>query len=331
MAFKTLILLVSALSFSSSQQMTCTYSIDTDIFDEPYQCTLSVDNPNGLDDAISIGGTHLGTSIMDPYGNLVSTYSNDSNVQIVKVVGVTKNIPSAICRQFPNIRTLDLAHTNLQILSATKCSKLISLTLWYNQIEESVVDLCQYQPDLQSITLSFNKINTLSDVTLKSCKNLLYFNAQINEIPTISSTFFANTPIIQTIAIGQNPITVIPNGIFNGLSKLLVLYMEGLLITDLPLNIFADTKQLNSLYMQNNKLKTITSKWFASETLQGIMRVNLDGNGVNAIDPIFFTLATKLYHLSLLNNECYNGKITDFATKRSSYMPGFQVCINNFT
>ncbi|XP_037048514.1 leucine-rich repeat neuronal protein 1-like [Bradysia coprophila] len=331
MVLKTLILLVSALSFSSSQQMTCTYSINTAYFDKPYQCTLNVNNPDGLDDAISIGGTHLGTSIMDQYGNLVSTYNNDSSVQIVKVVGVTKNIPTAICRQFPNIRELDLTDTSLQILSATKCSKLISLTVWYNQIEESVVDLCQYQPALQQITMSFNKIYILSDVTLRSCKNLLRFQVAINQIPTISSTFFANTPIIQSIAIGENPITVIPNGLFNGLSKLLFLYINNLLITDLPLNIFADTNQLKGLNMQNNKLMTITSKWFTSATLQSITDINLDGSDVNAIDPVFFTLATNLYTFSLLNNKCYNGKITDFVAKRSSYMPGFQVCINNFT
>ncbi|KAG4072293.1 hypothetical protein HA402_004225 [Bradysia odoriphaga] len=331
MALKTLILLVSALSFSSSQQMTCTYSINTDFYDKPYQCTLSVNNPNGLDDAISIGGTHLGTSIMDPYGNLVSTYNNDSDVQIVKVVGVTKNIPSAICRQFPNVRYLDLTRTGLQILSATKCSKLLDLTVWYNQIKESVVDLCQYQPALQDITMSFNNITTLSDVTLKSCKNLLSFNAQINQIPSISSTFFANTPIIQKIVIGQNLITVIPNGIFNGLSKLLILYLEGLPITDLPLNIFATTNQLVILQMQYSKLKTINSKWFSNATLQSITDVNLDGNAVNSIDPTFFTQATNLNKFSLLNNVCYNGKITDFVAKRSTYMPGFQVCIDNFT
>ncbi|KAG4072474.1 hypothetical protein HA402_004406 [Bradysia odoriphaga] len=331
MALKTLILLVSALSFSSSQQMTCTYSINTAISDNPYRCKLSVNNPNGLDDAISIGGAHLETSVMDPYGNVVSAYKNDSDVQMVEVFGVTKNIPSAICRQFPNIRYLDLTDSSLQILSATKCSKLIHLTVWYNQIEESVVDLCQYQPALEKITISFNQIKTLSDVTLKSCKNLIYFDAQNNQIPSISSTFFANTPIIQKILISSNPIAVIPNGTFNGLSKMWFLSIRYSLITDLPLNIFVDTNQLTSLNMANSKLKTINSKWFSNATLQSITDVNFDGNAVKAIDPTFFTQATNLNKFSLLNNVCYNGQITDFVAKRSTYMPGFQVCIDNFT
>ncbi len=425
MVLKTLILLVSALCFTSSQLMTCTYSFTGVVDGSRYQCDLSLNNPNGLDDAVSIGGVHSG-SYMDPYGNLISTY-NDSSVQIVTFAGISKNIPSAICRQFPNAGLLRFYSSKLQILSATRCSKASMLLLQDNLIEEALTDLCQFQPEVKDIHLPYNKLKVLSNEVVKSCKNLQYFNVGNNQLTAISSTFFATTPIIQSISFGGNPIKTIPNGLFNGLTELRTLYMRDLLITDLPLNIFPtvnkidyleignnkftqyrpewfqNLKNLYQLYMdsnqipipsdffkpmpslvfismencnisvvdpkwfstlsslynlnlyrnniyeipdntfaatnalnifldiRSNKLKTISSKWFSTVTLQRIRDLNVDNNEVNAIDPLFLELSTNLNGFSLNNNKCYTGpKITDFVAKRSSYMPGFKTCIDNF-
>lgn len=430
MVLKTFFLLISALSFTSSQQMTCDYSISDDMFDNNrYQCVLNINNPNGLDNAISIGGVHLG-SYTDQNGNQVSTY-NDSSVQIVRIVGLTKNIPSAICRQFPNTELLDFSNSGIQIVSSTKCSRATELRLSYNLIEQVTVDLCQFQPALENILIeNNNKLKVISSAALKSCKNLLMFSIDSSQVSALSSTLFANTSIINSIGISGNIISVIPDGLFNGLTELTAIVMRNLPITDLPLNIFSSaskleflsignntftqirsewsqnlkaltqlylsytrvpipanfflpmkslvflnmdncnisavnpqwfstltslfslvlsgnninaipdntfnlaingTKGLKTLDLSQNKLKTISSKWFSNTTLQYIYDINLDDNEINAIDPLFFDLAKSMSTFSLNNNKCYTGpKITNFVTKRSLYMPGFKTCIDNF-
>ncbi|XP_037024511.1 carboxypeptidase N subunit 2-like [Bradysia coprophila] len=424
MILKKLFVLVMAFCLTSAQQMTCTYSINTNYDNDPYQCTLNVNNPDGLDDSVSIGGDHLGT-YMDPYGNMMSTY-NDSSVQILTVNGITKNIPSVICKQFPNVEILNCYNSNLQIVSATKCSKLQELRFSYNLIEEVYVDLCQYQPALKKIFINNNKLRVISDVTLKSCKNIISFGVDNNRISVLPLTLFANTPNIQTISFPNNPISAIPNGIFNGLAELKEVVMRDLLLTDLPLNIFpaankltfltiannsfsqyrpewfqnlknltilmidynkilipanffqsmpllqevymgycnisvvnpqwfspltsltllrlignnideipdntfVNTKALKSLDIDYNKLKTIRSKWFSNAILQELEFLALRENQISAIDPLFFELSTKLNRFSFYGNKCYTGpQIIDFLTKRSTYMPGFQACIDNY-
>ncbi len=430
MVLKSLILLLVAFGYTSSQQMTCTYSIVTTNNINKYHCKLNISNPNGLDDAVSIGGVHSGSdsSYVDDYGNLISNSTfNDSSVQIVSVVGITKNIPSAICRQFPNVETLSLFNVGIQIVTATKCSKLTDLQLYYNSLEQSSLpDLCQFQPELRLLRLSSNKLKAIPDITLKSCKNLIYINADYNQISALSSTLFASTPMIQTISFGYNPISVIPSGIFNGLTELKALHLHNLNITDLPINVlstatklqtlvisynkftqyrpewflnlknlfelhldynnapipanlfqpltslqilslqncsisvvnpqwfstltllyqvdlqlnnisqipdktFANTTSLKNLRISGNKLTVISSKWFSTATLQSLSEISADNNKINAIDPLFFEQATGLWTVSLYNNTCYTGpKITDFKTKRSTYIPGFQACTGKY-
>lgn len=322
MALKKLILLLAALSFASSQQMTCTYYNNNN-----YGCSLNINNPDGLDDAVSIGGAHLGSgSYIDEYGNLISTSTyNDSSVQYVRVVGTTKNIPSAICRQFPNVEELSLFDVDIQIVTATKCSKLTELDIRYNLLEESTLpDLCQFQPALKRLILSNNKLKALPDITLKSCKNLVLLSADYNQISAISSTLFANTPNIEFIMFDSNPISVIPNGIFNGLTELNSLYLRDLRITDLPINVLSTATKLETLMLGYNRFTQYRPEWFVNlknltylvldsinapipanlfQSMTSLQIVALQNCSISVVNPQWFSSLTSLRLLGLrLNN-----------------------------
>ncbi|XP_037043770.1 carboxypeptidase N subunit 2-like [Bradysia coprophila] len=278
---KTFIIFVSVLHFTSCQQMDCTYSVGTS---NKYQCSLNVNNPNGLDGSVSIAGHHLGS------------YA-DGSVGIVKIIsGITKNIPSQICKQFPNIELIHFTIANIEIVSTIKCSLATELDLSRNSITGVSMDICQYQPLLTKIDLSYNQIKSISSTALKSCKNLVTFYIQYNKITEMASTLFTYAPKLRTLNINGNPITSIPEGLFG--SELTTLDMAALQITDLPLNVFPATNKLTALGLGSNDFTQYRTQWF--QNLKSLSQLWL--NWIHAPIPAnLFKSLPSLSYLMMIN------------------------------
>lgn len=91
----------------------------------PYTCHLTINNPNGLDDFTEIAGFHLANRGNADVTFLSATFQN------------TRNIPSIICRQFPNIRELYMSASNIETIgesSFSGCANLQQVTLVMNRI-----------------------------------------------------------------------------------------------------------------------------------------------------------------------------------------------------
>lgn len=287
------VVLLSVLSLTTSQQMACTYSVGSS---NKYQCSLNVNNPNGLDGSVTISGNHLGS------------YA-DKSVGIVKIIsGITKNIPSQICKQFPNTELIHFTIANIEIVSTIKCNLTTELDLSSNSITTVPFDICQYQPLLTKINLSYNQIKSISSVALKSCKNLVQFYIQYNKITEMASTLFANAPKLRTLNINGNPITSIPVGLFG--SELTTLDMAALAITDLPLNVFPATNKLTSLSLASNEFTQYRTQWFQnlkslSQLWLNWIQISIPANLFKSLPSLAFLMMINC-NITTVNREWFN-------------------------
>ncbi|KAG4076735.1 hypothetical protein HA402_002022 [Bradysia odoriphaga] len=158
------------------------------------------------------------------------------------------------------------------------------------------MDICQYQPLLTKIDLSYNQIKSISSTALKSCKNLATFYIQYNKITEMASTLFAYAPKLRTLNINGNPITSIPEGLFG--SELTTLDMAALQITDLPLNVFPATNKLTSLGLGSNDFTQYRTQWF--QNLKSLSQLWL--NWIHAPIPAnLFKSLPSLSYLMMIN------------------------------
>lgn len=137
-----LISFVASISFAQDATISCNYVNRGSTY--PYTCNLQVNNPSGSDDFQAIPGTHL-----DGF--------SDADVQFVQAFSQNSlNVPSVICRQFTNLRNVELLMTNIGVISESAfedCENLEQLALVYNNIEEIPENTFRNNQNLQYIFL----------------------------------------------------------------------------------------------------------------------------------------------------------------------------------
>ena len=140
MWIKTVFLLISlqaVLIASQTVTISCNYRQVAPTY--PYTCDLTLVNPGGLDNFDRIQGEHLaGRNDSDVL--LVSGYNQNSRI-----------VPSVICRQFPNLRDLNLLSSNIV------------------NINEAAFADCR---NLEHVMLSFNEIAEVPDNTFRNNERL---------------------------------------------------------------------------------------------------------------------------------------------------------------
>lgn len=314
MIFEIFLFVLSGVSLTLTQQMMCTYTQSTDNFSRyKYQCDLFVYNPDGLNNSVSIRGNHF-------------TSYTDANVLSVKgSAGVTKNIPSSICSQFPNVDVLYFQQMNIEIMSIQNCSRASTIFLSYNAIKELPSNLCYNQPLISSLYLSFNQIQVIASDALNSCTKLQTFNVDNNQLSEISPTLFVNKPALKVVSFGNNKkITTVQDYTFIGAFNLETLTLSGCAINNISPNAFAGLRKLKYLELSNNALTTINPQWFselvsltsllisrnplatiqsnAFKPLISLEVLSLSDLGITTLNPEWFTTLTRLTKLELTSN-----------------------------
>lgn len=127
-------------AFTSAQVVTISCNFRQSGADYPYTCDLTLINPNGLDNFDNIQGDHLESRGNDDV-TLVNAYNQNSPI-----------VPSIICRQFPNLRTLYLSNCNIQTINETAfagCANLEQIMLSFNGITEIPAFTFRNSPNLE--------------------------------------------------------------------------------------------------------------------------------------------------------------------------------------
>lgn len=249
----------------AQQPLSCDYFFFETRYEILYTCSLSIDNPNGLNNFTDIGGNHFG-------GN------TNANVQLIfKYGGITTNIPSIICAKFPNLIRVELYEigvTTITDSSFAGCAQLKEINLSGNKIT----------------SISTNAFNNLGLTSLSIEKNLL---------ATVSENLFLNQQSLEFVYMGNNPIANIPTGFFRHLPNLKAVYLSYCNLTAIDSQWFSSNERITELYLVGNRITEVPSNIAG---LQRLNYLNLAGNQIRSIPAGTFVPLPLLKNLYLNNN-----------------------------
>ena len=313
-----LVILIILLNLRSSlgQILSCSYRNDNDY---GYTCDLTIQNPNGLNNFASIGGTHL------------SGKTNSDVRQVFRIIGSnTTNVPSIICDTFQSV------------------TRLVYSEMGIKTIDEKAFKNCK---KLQLVGFTSNKISRIDENAFVENSELLILGINDNHLTGLSENYFKNLQKLTYLGINNNRFSDLPNNIFSSLQSLIELdisasqlknlRVEWFLplvnlrfmwtafnqIEELPRNIFMPLKKLEVIFLDNNKLKVIHSDPFRG--LTNLREIYFYNNQIEAIDENFID-NTGVKRLNMNNNLCMNREIFDDSTSRVSMRLALQTCFKNF-
>jgi len=233
-----------------------------------YYCRLSIQNVQGRNDFMEIAGDH-------------SEDLTNNDVRFVDADGQdTRNIPSIICQQFPNMDELFIQESHVQV------------------INEQTFEDCRH---LAFLNLNGNEITFIPDFTFINNPNLFTIEMYNNRISRIAPNAFAGLEV-EMLDFEGNLLTTIDGQWFESSKEYLTyIFMAANRIRDVPEDAFNNLDNLMSIDIGLNPEINLPSLVF--QQLQGLQRLYLDGCGINEINPLWFSSLQQLRILLLNDNQ----------------------------
>lgn len=233
-----------------------------------YFCRLTVQNVQGRNDFTEITGDHY-----EDLGN--------NDVRFVDAeVQDTRNIPSIICQQFPNLDELFIQDSHVQI------------------INEQTFEDCRH---LGFLNLNGNEITTIPDFTFINNPNIFTIELYNNRISRIEPNAFAGLEV-ELIDMERNLLTEIDGRWFEPSKEYLTyIYLAANRIRDVPDNTFETLSNLRTLDLGINPELNLSP--FALNGLQGLQLLHLDECGISEVNPLWFKGLQELRLLMLNENQ----------------------------
>jgi len=311
-----LIILVNLRS-SFGQFLSCNYRNNNT--NHGYTCDLTIQNPNGLNNFTSIGGTHM------------SGRTNNDVQSIIRVFGSnTTNVPSIICDKFQSVTLIILHVSGIQTIdekSFKKCKKLLYLNLEVNSIIK--IDEKAFVENLELLTLDFyiNQLSELSEDVFINQQKLTRLSLSANKLSDLPKNIFNSLQSLTILILEFNQFKNIRIEWFLPLGNLKSLWLDYNQIEELPRNIFIPLKNLNMINLNENKFKVIQSDPFRG--VANLKEIRIENNKIEAIDESFID-NTGVQRLQIGNNLCVSRNIFDNSTSRMSMRLALQTCFENF-
>jgi len=312
----TLIFFAIFLHVSYGEGLFCSY---IDFGGTSYQCVLTIQNPNGLNNFLEIRGTHSPGRGNADVSSVVRTSSS-----------VSTNVPSIICNTFPNI---------------------VHMELWLIGIERIDADSFRNCRNLSHLDVSSNRIVEIDERSFSENSMLFRIFLMGNRLTTLPENLFLNQHNLTALIMSRNSFTDFPLNIFVSLRNLVRLDMDGCQLThlrvewfrnlinlqtlnlfsnqleDLPRNVFNPMQRLIEVDLEFNQLKVIHSNWFG--ILPSLLALYIRANQINAVDERFID-NTGIYFLGMFNNLCVSETIIDNSPSRQQMRNALQTCFINY-
>jgi len=151
-----------------------------EFFGSSYSCSLMTHNPNGANDFQEVFGNHL------------IGQGNSDVTQVTAFFSNTRIIPTILCQQFPNLRTIALQNSNLEDLNEENfihCANLDQLSLHNNWIESIPDFTFRNAPNLRQIDVGGNRITTLSPNSFTGTQ-LSFIDIDMNRFSSFDQRWF---------------------------------------------------------------------------------------------------------------------------------------------
>ena len=168
-------------------------------------------------------------------------------------------------------------------------------------------DLAGLPDSIQFLYLSGNSITSVSANTFASLPILTDLDLGGNNITSIADNAFNGLPWLRWLNLEDNNFATIANSPFDSLWRLKWLDLSGNALTSLTADQFKNLGGLQVLKLGKNKLTTISGTSFnrsaASERLNSLLFLGLDGNLITTVDANAFQNLPSLNELNLAGND----------------------------
>lgn len=189
-----------------------------------------------------------------------------------------KFLPTNFLRAFPELIVLEV--WNCSVTSVKNhfkgLSKLKSLNLFANKIDQITSDAFVDLVRLERLNLGQNKIRSLGNnifATVRALKGLFLHS---NEIASLLPDVFSSLVNVKEIFLQNNKIVSIDERIFEKLTNLKDIYLRANKLESIPKDLFKNNLKLENIWLDTNKIKFGDANMVAH--LQNLKLVNLKGN-----------------------------------------------------
>ena len=170
-----------------------------------------------------------------------------------------------------------------------------SLILKYNNFQTIDASISFY-PSLQNLDLSCNELKILPGKIFITQRNLESLNLSDNKIQELTDDAFSGLKRLKRLAIKTNKLRYIKNKTFKSLRRLEILDLSENLISEIHHKLFKNLNSLKVLKLHKNHLRIVPSEAFSSAS--NLIELDLSDNNIIVIESHAFKY---LHSLALLN------------------------------
>lgn len=233
------------------------------------------------------GEAFVGNSLIEEIyaaNNVISSLTNDTflNKPKLAVIDLSHNaireIPQLLFESLPSLTVLNLHHNLLQEFDGGSMDQLNTV---------------------KTLDLSYNDLVNLTNLALPELESL---NLGWNNIQTIDSCMFCQTKNLTNLVLDGNPLTAFKTSVFSSLTELRNLSMSSMPnLTYLSKATFEGLNSLQTLLLQNNsRLSFIHKELF--QPLMGILAIDLRFNNITTLQNSTLSLEGSLQSVKLQGN-----------------------------
>lgn len=258
---------------------------------EQYFCLLELHNPDGIDFQ-TIEGDHQ------------SGLTNNDVVLANAFYQNSRTIPSVICRQFPNLESMMIVSSGVEVIfteSFEHCRNLEQLFINQNRLQTIWPFSFQNSPRLRILDLAYNEISFMHQSTFRGTA-IEHLELSFNRLPTYNPVWTADiSSTVTYLDLSFNQITTLPDAAFSNLTALNNLQLSSNPLTSIPSNAFTGLNRLTSLALSRANIRDINPEWFSS--LSSLESLFMQNNQIQVLPPTVFAAALNLRDLFLYGNQ----------------------------
>ena len=202
------------------------------------------------------------------------------------------DLPAELCNDLPSLTKLILEENRLEtvyIKQLKGCHNLSELRLTGNRINKLADNVSLDLTHLEVLSLADNQLTSIPTGVFDGLISLKELDLELNQLEVLQDGIFKNISSLQKLSLKNNNIETLPSNIFNNLHLLLELnlnYNHLNLDTETMEEIFNGLYFLETLYLANNSLSTVTPKMFKHLVL--LTDIDLGGNDLTRLPPDLF-------------------------------------------
>uniref|UniRef100_A0A8D0B5N3 Uncharacterized protein n=1 Tax=Salvator merianae TaxID=96440 RepID=A0A8D0B5N3_SALMN len=233
-----------------------------------------------------------------------------------------KRLPKTLFQSLHSFQSLSLANNNFTKVpnAVSNLSSLQSLDLSFNKIDRVFPLDFFCLNNLTSLSIAGNRISDLHSDLFSNLSRLQELNLQNNIITEIKEPFSDNLKMLETLILNQNNLDSLSKGIFRYLISLRSLNLADNRIVTIERGAFEGLRNLKNLVLGSNKISRETLHEGVFEGASSLAELQLFNNYINYdfshkidrnlavsfLDPKTFSYTPTLQELDLSKNNFLN-------------------------